>query len=276
MAKITLRASGAQAPADMKPGEWIVRCEHGEIKQRGNKISAVLSFSVLGRVIDKGFVTENAGVILKQWYFLSQIDPNDGDVILEIQPYSKYGTAWTLAMGRPFKSGEDPSPKAFEKKIFRVDVGFSSAADGSFSYRNLGRKKDPRDFLRIHTILEKIEEKTLTHMTPYEPIGGHVHVHEYVNGHEHDTRALASASTRTQVSAETDNKVIRMNGASHKGYEQVPQGHANQAPGDFKQRAPDAKKGVTTIDVLRIFPGAKVIQAPPEEQFQFIKSLKES
>jgi hypothetical protein len=264
MPTITLRASGAQAPADMQPGEWIVRCGRGEIKTRGNKVSAVLTFSVLGRLTDKGFVKENEGVVLKQWYFLTQIEHVKPEIVLEIQPYSKYGTAWTLAMGRPFKSGEDPNPEAFEKKIFRVDVGFSSAAGGQFSYKNLGRKKDHRDFLRVHSIVEKVEEKTLTHMTPYEPIGDHVHVHVNEHEHEHDTRALAVTPTPT----ETETEDIRMTGASHMSNEQVPQGHANKAPGVSE------KKGCTVGDALRIFPGAKIVQRSVEQQFQLVKSKR--
>ena len=270
MPKIILRASGAQAPDDMQAGEWVVRCENGEIKTRGNKVSAVLSFSVLGRFTDKGFVKDNEGVVLTQWYFLTQIDPSQSEIILEIGPYSKYGSAWRLAMGRTFKAGEDPDPKAFEKKIFRVDVGYSSAAGGSFSYKNVGKKKDRRDFLRVHTIIEKIEEKAHTHMTSYDPIGGHVYVHvnEDEHGHEHDTRALTSTPAETAASTETDNRVIRMNGASHKGNEQVPQGHANLAPGKFSE-----KKPVNVDDVFRIFPGAK-LDLSVEQQFHLVKSQK--
>jgi hypothetical protein len=251
MAKITLRASGAQAPDDMRAGEWAARCDRGELKQRGNKISAVLSFTVVGRFGPDGFVSENAGVLLKQWYFLAELKPNQDDIVLDIQPYSKYGTAWALAMGRSFKSGEIPSPEAFEKKLFRVDVGFSSAAGGSFSYRNQGRKKDPRDFLRIHTILEKIEEKALTHMSPCEPIGDHKHEHVHVNGHEHAPRASAVASAQTSASA--DSNGIRMSSASHKGNEQAPQGHhANGAPGESPETT-----GISERDVIRVFPGAR-------------------
>jgi len=261
MSKITLRASGTQAPDDMPPGEWIARCEHGEIKQRGNKVSAVLSFSVLGRFTDEGFVNENEGVLFKQWYFLAEIKPNQDDIVLEIQPYSKYGTAWALAMGRPLKSGEDPNPEAFQKKIFRVDVGFSSAAGGSFSYRNLGRKKDARDFLRIHTILEKIEEITLTHMSHMT----HKHVHVQEHEHEHDTRALTQTSTM-----EGSSKVIslRMNQGSKMNHEQRPQGHATGAalaPSTAAAPAPEEcettqmMKGIKAEDVVRLFGRGKLV-----------------
>jgi hypothetical protein len=118
MPKITLRASGAQAPDEMQTCEWIARCEHGEIKQRGNKVSAVLSFSVLGRFMHKGFVNENEGVLLKQWYFLAEIKPNQDDIVLEIQPYSKYGTAWALAMGPASQSRRNSHSSSISKKDF--------------------------------------------------------------------------------------------------------------------------------------------------------------
>jgi hypothetical protein len=255
----------------MQPGEWVARCVRGEINVRGNKISAVLSFSVLGRFTETGFTQENAGVVLKQWYFLSKKTPEEDEIILEIQPHSKYGVAWALAMGRQLKANENPDPKAFEKKIFRVDVGFSSAAGGSFSYRNVGRKKEPRDFLRIHSIVEKMEQKALSHMTPYEPIGGHVH--EHVNGHEHDTRALTSTSapastlTETSAVAESESKVVRIGGASDMGNEREPQGHANEAPGVSSE-----KKSITVGDVLRTFPGANITRKSVTEQFQLYKA----
>ena len=62
-------------------------------------------------------------------------------------------------------------------------------------------------------------------------------------------------------------EVIRMNGASHKGNERVPQGHANPAPGESVER-----KGITPADVLRTFPGAKVVKKSVEQQFQLLRS----
>src|SRR5262249_51157922 len=145
--------------------EWIVRCYHGELKERGNQVQAILKFSVLGRYVDGNFRRQNEGVVLKQWYFLSEIEnrEDEEDIELDIEPGSKYGLAWALAMERPFKSGENPSPKAFEKKTYRVDIGFRSNTGRTFSYRNVGRKKDESDFLRVHEIREKVDEKTLTH-----------------------------------------------------------------------------------------------------------------
>jgi hypothetical protein len=91
-------------------------------------------------------------VTLKPWYDLPEV--KQGAVI--IQPYSKYGKAWAMAMGRALKSSEDPDPRAFAGKLFKCDVGFSSRGpDGSYSYKHSGKKKGPRDFLRVHEIIGK-------------------------------------------------------------------------------------------------------------------------
>ena len=290
MQKVTLKASGSQAPTDMPPGEWIIRCEHGEISRRGNQISAVLACIVLGHFTDKGFTKENEGVVLKQWYFLARIDSKGDDVVLDIHPHSKYGTAWALAMGRPLKSTDEPNPSAFEKKIFRVDVGYRSDAGGSFSYKNVGKKKDPKDFLRIHTIMEKIEEKDLSHMTSLSQ-WGHKHVH--VTEHEHDARA----STVTSTPASTDSKSIRSIGASHMSNEPGPKGHANEEPGqptkdspgsptpedlaeDWDEAAILRTKGAVSLEKIRfvkqVFPGARVVEKPAEQQFQLLKTARHS
>ena len=59
MNKIILRATGSQVPDDMTPGEYIVRCEKGEIKQKGNKVTALLTFSVLGKPTANGLNREH-------------------------------------------------------------------------------------------------------------------------------------------------------------------------------------------------------------------------
>jgi len=223
--KITLRASGTQAPENMKCGEYIARCKHGEIKVRGSQVSAVLQFTVVGRFAQTEFVEEHAGVVLRQWFSLGKIEGGEDDIILDVQPHSKYSTAWSKAMGRPLKSTDDPDPKAFEKKIFRVDVGFRSNSGGTFSYKNLARKKDAKDFLRIHEIIEKIEEKALTHMPPYAPIASINMLHE----HEHGTKASTLTSTNG----------IRMNPTSHMNNEPGDTGHrADMEPGQSTQDSP--------------------------------------
>jgi hypothetical protein len=209
MPKITLKATGSQAPDDMPPGEYVARCERGEIRTRGNKVSAFLIFSVLGKQTDKDLDREYEGIVLHKWFFLSEIkDRNTENVTIDVKPHSLYATAWTLAAGRPLRRSESPSPAVFEKKTYRVEAGYSSEDNSSFSHRNQARKKGPRDFLRIHSILEIIEEKAPTHMSSYGPNGATVNVH--VHEHEHQTPALTPTQTKTRT--QTTDTGIRMNG----------------------------------------------------------------
>jgi hypothetical protein len=232
MRRITLRASGARAPDDMKSGEYIVRCQHGEVKTKGDKIVAELTYSVLGKYTDRGFEKKHEGVVLKQWYSLGKVEDDEDDIKIDVSPHSKYGVAWSLPKGRPLRSNEIPNPKVFENKIFRVEVGFRSNAGGTFSYKNLTKKKDAKDFLRVHETLEMIEEKALTHMTPYDP-NNNVNVH--LHGHEHDTRASAPAPALAEKHRHSS---IRMVGEFHRDNEQAHQGHATEEMGQLTQDSP--------------------------------------
>jgi len=270
--KIRLRASGAKAPEDMLPGEYIVKCDRGEIKVRGNQISAVLTCSVLGRY-ENHSAKQYEGVVLKQWYALGKVSGGENDITLDVSPHSKYGAAWSKATGRSVKPNENPTPKAFEKKIFRADVGFRSNSGGTFSYKNLGRKKDEKDFLRIHSIIEKIEEKAVTHMTPYGP-------NETTNNeHEHKTQASTLAPA---PAPQLDHRILHFVQNSHMNNEQRGEGHhgeleagrvtkASPEPPNSDDLAEDwdeaailRTKNAGTLEKIRlvkqVFPGAKVIQ----------------
>ena len=247
MTKIILRATGSQVPDDMTPGEYIVRCEKGEIKQKGNKVTALLTFSVLGKPTAKGLNREHEGVILAQWYFLAEVKDPNAEIEIDIKPNSKYGAAWALAAGRPLKRGENPAPTIFEKKIFRVLVGYRTNDRGDFSYRNAETKKDGKDFLRIHAILEIIEKKAPTDMTPYEP--NEVNNNVIVNEHEHEQETQALAMIRTETKTKTLASGFRMN---DKSKEQV-RGHAIEGLGAADER-------LAPVPFLNsLFPGAKVV-----------------
>jgi hypothetical protein len=242
---------------DMRPGEYVVRCESGRWNIRGKQSQAVLQFVVLGKQNGDAFENAHAGVVLTQWYSL----PDD----LVIKPYSKYGQAWMLAQGRAMTSDDDPSPSVFEGKVFLADVGFkSSSADGTFSFKHTLKPKDDGrrpDFLRIHLLREKIEENRQTHMSHM------VHKHKHVNEHEHDPKTLALASTSSPAS-ETG-LVFRMDRKS-KSNEPRPQGHADSAAmassptaaaPALTQLFEQQRGGFTDLDVVSVFgPGAKLVE----------------
>lgn len=236
--KVRLRAAGNQPPPDMRPGEYIARCERGEISVRGNKISAVLTFTVLGKFTAHGFEQANDAVALCQWYGLGENDPGDDMVTLEVKPYSKYGQAWAKAMSRPLKRTDDPDPKAFQKKVFKVNVGYRSNLDGNFSYKNTGRPKDPKDFLRIHLIVEKIDEKALIHMGPLEHMAPVTYDTEhraeaFPNRNNKDFSESLSSSSSGIGLVEIDFRV-----APSMANERTGLGHAKPEAGQLTQDSP--------------------------------------
>ncbi len=164
--RIKLRAGGKRAPDTMSTGDYNALCVSGEIRQRGKACQAILSFQLHG-----GAQAEN-GVVLQKWFNIA-LRP-DGSV----SPASVYFQACQLALGRPVQPDEglDPSD-VFVGKSFKVTVGFrGTSLDGSYSQSNTNHRKDPRDFLRIHTLVEPINQplkQSLNHMssmTPYELI----------------------------------------------------------------------------------------------------------
>ena len=160
----------------------------------------MLTFEIVGRVTTHGTAHDFDGVVLKQWFSLGTTD--DGDEAISISPHSKYGRAWSLAVGRSLKKGEAPEPQGFVGKTFRVIAGFSSRADGGYSLRNTYARKDSRDFIRVHELLENLTEKAQTHMKPHDnTVNVHVHVNEHE--HQHDTRASAPTPTSTPAVAST-------------------------------------------------------------------------
>ena len=271
--KIHLRAGGAKAPEDMPGGEYMVRCDRGEIKVRGKSVQVVLSFTVEGRVKGSEVKRDFAGVALKQWYTIAQVT-DDRDDALDVSPHSKYATACGLALNRQITPKDNFDPKLFENKVFRVDVGFRSNSGGTFSYKNLGSKKDPRDFLRVHSILEKVEEKGATHMrslTPYEYTDN---VHE----HEHVARASAPAPSPQLYPS----RILHFVKNSHMNDEQSSEGHhedpeagqptqdspeppnSDDFADDWDEAAILRTKGPETLEkvaiVKKVFPGSRVIQ----------------
>jgi hypothetical protein len=136
-----LRAGGMAPDESMTPGEYIANCEGATITTKGRTTIAVLEF----RVID-GLHTSTA---LRQWITIPDVD---GIVPLG----SRYGRQCALALGREIVSGDDLNPGAiFKTKIFRIDVGYrmTEKIGGTATPENAQRRKDAKDFLRVHSIL---------------------------------------------------------------------------------------------------------------------------
>jgi hypothetical protein len=140
-----LRAGGLEPTDSMAPGEYIANCEGATITSKGGKTIATLAF----RVIEGS----HSGTALRQWITLPDID---GIVPLG----SKYGRQCALALGREIEPGDDLSPGAiFPGRVFRVAVGYrmTEKPGGAANHENAQRRKDAKDFLRVHALIAEVE-----------------------------------------------------------------------------------------------------------------------
>jgi hypothetical protein len=136
-----LRAGGLAPTEEMAPGQYVVACEGATITTKGRTTLVILEF----RVIDG----PNGGTALRQWITIPEIE---GVVPLA----SRYGRQCAIALGREIESGDNLDPsKIFRGKFFLVDVGFrmTEKIGGTFSPENKLRRKDAKDYLRVHSVL---------------------------------------------------------------------------------------------------------------------------
>jgi hypothetical protein len=141
-----LRAGGLEPSESMVPEQYVAMCEGGTITMKGKTTIAVLEF----RVIDG----PHGGTALRHWITIPDVD---GVVPIA----SRYGRQCAIALGREIESGDDLDPAAvFKGKFFLIDVGFrmTEKIGGTATKDNALRRKDGRDFLRVHSILALQEE----------------------------------------------------------------------------------------------------------------------
>jgi hypothetical protein len=137
----SLRAGGLAPDESMAPGVYTANCEGGTLTMKGKTTIAVLEF----RIIDG----PHTGTALRQWITVPDID---GVVPLS----SRYARACAIALGRGIECGDNLDPgQIFRAKTFSVSVGFRKTAGvgGTASDDNASRRKDRRDFLRVHDII---------------------------------------------------------------------------------------------------------------------------
>jgi hypothetical protein len=138
-----LRLGGLAPSEEMKPGKYLVVCEAAWIEPLGKQHRAVLQF----RVTDG----KHDGVALRLW-----VTASDGGGI--VSPTSRYARYCTIALGRPLDTDDsvgDPA-QIFAGRFFQVLVGYRKTErqrGGMASDENSQRRKDDRDFLRVHEIL---------------------------------------------------------------------------------------------------------------------------
>jgi hypothetical protein len=140
-----LRAGGLEPNESMAPGQYVAACEGGTITTKGKTTIAVLEF----RILDG----PHGGTALRQWITIPDID---GVVPIA----SRYGRQCAIALEREIESGDDLDPGAiFRGKFFLIDVGFrmTEKIGGTATKENALRRKDAKDFLRVHKIISRSE-----------------------------------------------------------------------------------------------------------------------
>jgi hypothetical protein len=142
-----LRAGGLEPSDSMAPGEYIASCKEATTIKKGPTVIAVLSFQIIDG--------PHQGTDLRQWI---QIPVLGGQVVIA----SRYGRQCALALQRELEPGENLHPAAiFKGKLYSVKVGFRMTEKpfgGQAASEYALRRKDPKDFLRVHEILAVLEE----------------------------------------------------------------------------------------------------------------------
>jgi hypothetical protein len=140
-----LRAGGLEPTTDMQPGQYVCACESATDIITGRSRQAILQF----RIIDG----PHLGVGLRQWLTISEV----GGIVSLATRYAKH---CAIALGRDIEPGDALEPESiFPGKVFSVEVGYrlTEKMGGPANPMNAQRKKDARDFLRVHRIIELLE-----------------------------------------------------------------------------------------------------------------------
>jgi hypothetical protein len=141
-----LRLGGLAPSPDMKPGEYTALCENAW-REVGKKIRIVWQF--------RNLEGEHAGTSLRKWLI-------PADAGGSVSPFSYYAKLCELSLSRPLRADDDlNNPGAiFGGRIFRVTVGYRKTLKpkgGPYSDKNALIRKDDKDSLRVHEILERVE-----------------------------------------------------------------------------------------------------------------------
>jgi hypothetical protein len=136
-----LRLGGVEA-RNVQPDKYRIACQGAGADEKGKPI-------LLFRIIDPPYT----GVALRKWLSITHVNG-------EVRPGSTYAKLCELALGREPEPDESLEPNdVFKGKVFLAFVGWRKTdkpRGGQFSEENALRRKDDRDFLRVHDLLEII------------------------------------------------------------------------------------------------------------------------
>jgi hypothetical protein len=136
-----LRLGGVEA-RNIEPGNYRVASQGAGADEKGKPL-------LLFRMIDP----PHTGTALRKWLSITHING-------EVRPGSAYAKLCELALGREPEPDETLEPNdVFRGKVFLAFVGWRKTdkpRGGQFSEENALRRKDDRDFLRVHDVLEVV------------------------------------------------------------------------------------------------------------------------
>ena len=142
VARKPLRAGGFAPSEHMQPGEYVCACDGATEIEKGRFRQAVLQY----RVVEG----PHMGTALRQWLTISEI----GGLVSFNTRYAKH---CCIALGQELQPGDPLEAESiFPGKIFLVFAGYRLTEKiGSPAHpENAKRRKDLKDFLRVHEILE--------------------------------------------------------------------------------------------------------------------------
>jgi hypothetical protein len=136
-----LRLGGVEA-RNVEPGRYRIACQGAGADEKGKPI-------LLFRMIDP----PHTGTALRKWLSITHVNG-------EVRPGSAYAKLCELALQREPELDESLEPNdIFRGKIFLAFVGWRKTdkpRGGQFSDANALRRKDDRDFPRVHDLLEVV------------------------------------------------------------------------------------------------------------------------
>jgi hypothetical protein len=144
---MALRLGGVAPAEDMAPAQYVMTCDTAWTEPVGKNIRVVLQFRCVDGKYD--------GVALRQWLIAS-----DGGNI--VSPTGRYARHCAIALGRPLIQDDpvnDPA-EIFTGKKFLVFVGYRKTEKpkgGMASEDNALRRKDDKDYLRVHEIISLVD-----------------------------------------------------------------------------------------------------------------------
>jgi hypothetical protein len=140
-----LQFGGRRPTADLKPGDYLVKCVAAWTQSRGKETQAVWQFEIADGVY--------RGIALRKWMIIA-----DASGLVSFS--GLYASYCQVALGRPVTADDNPGDigPLFTGKLFIVRVGYRRSekprggrpADDQV-------KKDVEDGLRVHEILRRYE-----------------------------------------------------------------------------------------------------------------------